>query len=149
MNEELFDIMHEKINDMAFNEIRSISNKGYNYAIKALEENKLISRDEANKNIRLLIDKLHDLGINMDYLGEESSNDNFTDKTFVITGTLSRGRDEIKDKIESFGGKVSDSVSKKTDYLVLGDNPGSKYDKALALGIKIIHENELDDMFNN
>ena len=100
-----------------------------------------------NFDNRLLIDSLHDLNINMDYLGEESINENFTDKTFVITGTLSRGRDEIKEQIESVGGKVSDSVSKKTDYLILGENPGSKYDKALALGIKIIHENELDEMF--
>ena len=102
-----------------------------------------------NFDNRLLIDNLHDLDINMDYLGEETTNENFTNKTFVITGTLSRGRDEIKDLIESVGGKVSDSVSKKTDYLVLGENPGSKYDKALSLGIKIIHENELDDMLNN
>ena len=102
-----------------------------------------------NFDNRLLIDNLHDLNINMDYLGEESSNENFTDKTFVITGTLSHSRDEIKEKIESVGGKVSDSVSKKTDYLILGDNPGSKYDMAIALGIKIIHENELDEMFND
>ena len=85
----------------------------------------------------------------MDYLGEETTNELFTDKTFVITGTLSRSRDEIKDDIESVGGKVSDSVSKKTDYLVLGENPGSKYDKAKALGIKILNESELNDMFNN
>ena len=102
-----------------------------------------------NFDNRLLIDNLRDCGINMDYLSEESSNENFVDKTFVITGTLSRGRDEIKEMIENVGGKVSDSVSRKTDYLVLGENPGSKYDKAMALGIKIIHENELDEMFNN
>ena len=102
-----------------------------------------------NFDNRLLIDNLHDLNINMDYLGIESNNDNFTGKTFVITGTLSRGRDEIKEQIESVGGRVSDSVSKKTDYLILGENPGSKYDKAKALGVKIIEENELYDMFNN
>ena len=100
-----------------------------------------------NEDNRLLIDTLHEIGLNMDYLKEENSNSTFTDKTFVITGTLSKGRDEIKEKIESVGGKVTDSVSKKTDYLVLGDNPGSKYDKAQALGIKIIKEDELNSMF--
>ena len=102
-----------------------------------------------NFDNRSLIDSLSLLHLNMDYLGEENSNELFSGKTFVITGTLSKGRDEIKEKIESFGGKVSDSVSKKTDFLVLGDNPGSKYDKARALGIKILQENELDEMFNN
>jgi DNA ligase (NAD+) len=61
--------------------------------------------------------------------------------TFVITGTLPEfSREEAKEFIESFGGKVTDSVSKKTSYLVLGSDPGSKYEKALALGIPIIDE---------
>ena len=93
-----------------------------------------------------LIEKLKNLGINMNYLGNDQEKEAFTGKKFVITGTLSRGRDEIKDIIESFGGKVADSVSKKTDYVIVGDNPGSKYNKALDLGIKIIKEDELDDM---
>ena len=67
-------------------------------------------------------------------------------KTFVITGTLSNPREIIREKIESVGGRVSESVSKKTDYLVLGENPGSKYNKALELNIKIINENELLEM---
>jgi len=71
----------------------------------------------------------------------------FSGKTFVITGTLSHGRDEIREKIESVGGRVSDSVSKKTNFLILGDNPGSKYQKAVNLGIKIIKEEELNEMF--
>ncbi len=100
------------------------------------------------KNIEV-INKLKSHGINMEYLGQETiGNDLFTDKTFVITGTLSQSRDYYKDKIESDGGKVVDSVSKKTDYLVLGENPGSKYNKAQELGIKIINEDELNEMFN-
>lgn len=64
--------------------------------------------------------------------------------TFVVTGTLpSMSRDEAKAFIEAHGGKVSDSVSKKTSYLVLGENPGSKLEKAKSLGVKIINENEL------
>jgi DNA ligase (NAD+) len=64
--------------------------------------------------------------------------------TFVITGTLPAwSRDEAKEFIESNGGKVTDSVSKKTSYLVLGENPGSKLEKAKSLGVKIIGEEEL------
>ena len=99
-----------------------------------------------NPENRELIDSLHELNLNMDYLQEEKENELFTNKTFVITGTLSKSRDEIKDLIESIGGKVSDSVSKKTDYLILGENPGSKYNKALSLNIKIIREEELNEM---
>ena len=102
-------------------------------------------RDE--KNI-LLINKLKELNINMEYLGNDTEKEGFANKTFVITGTLTLSRDEFRDKIESLGGKVSESVSKKTDYLVLGENPGSKYEKARTLGVKIISEDELNDMFN-
>lgn len=102
-----------------------------------------------NSNNRLLIDSLRDLGLNMDYLADEKENDLLTGKTFVITGTLSKGRDEIKEIIESFGGKVTDSVSKKTDFLILGENPGSKYDKALKLNIKILNEEELNEIIGD
>ena len=100
-----------------------------------------------NDDNKVLISKLKDLGLNMEYLGDDKELSEFSGKTFVITGTLSQGRDEIKEKIESVGGKVSESVSKKTSYLVLGENPGSKYNKALSLGVKIIHEDELMEMF--
>jgi DNA ligase (NAD+) len=67
----------------------------------------------------------------------------FTNKKCVLTGTLSSmGRSEAKALIESFGGSLSDSVSKKTDILILGENPGSKYDKAKQLGIYIMEEPE-------
>jgi DNA ligase (NAD+) len=68
-------------------------------------------------------------------------------KTFVITGTLpTLSRDDAKEFIESHGGKVTDSISKKTSYLVLGEAPGSKYDKARSLGVKIIGEDELKNL---
>jgi len=71
----------------------------------------------------------------------------FTGQTFVITGTLPTwSREDAKEFIESNGGKVTDSVSKKTSYLVLGENPGSKFEKAKSLGIKIIGEEELRKM---
>ncbi len=70
--------------------------------------------------------------------------DAFDGLTFVVTGTLPTfSRDDAKAFIESHGGKVTDSVSKKTSYLVLGENPGSKFDKAKSLGVKIIGEAEL------
>jgi DNA ligase (NAD+) len=65
-------------------------------------------------------------------------------KTFVITGTLpSLTREEAKALIERHGGKVTDSVSRKTDYLVVGESPGSKLDKARALGIPTLDEAQL------
>ena len=64
--------------------------------------------------------------------------------TFVVTGTLPNfSREAAKEFIEAHGGKVIDSVSKNTDYLVLGENPGSKLDKAKKLGVKVIAEAEL------
>ncbi|EQC3989799.1 NAD-dependent DNA ligase LigA [Campylobacter coli] len=67
-------------------------------------------------------------------------------KTFVITGALSRPRDEFKNLIESLGGKVSGSVSKKTDYVLFGQEAGSKLDKAQELGVKCIDENEFNEL---
>jgi DNA ligase (NAD+) len=67
-------------------------------------------------------------------------------KTFVITGTLSKPRDHFKKLIEDAGGKVSGSVSSKTDYLLLGENPGSKLDRAKNLGVRTINERELDEL---
>ncbi len=66
-----------------------------------------------------------------------------TGKTFVITGSLeSMSRDQAKQLIKSMGGKTAESVSKKTDYVVVGDDPGSKYQKAQSLGVKILNEQE-------
>lgn len=72
------------------------------------------------------------------------ASDAFDGLTFVVTGTLpTLTRDGVKEFIESHGGKVTDSVSKKTSYLVLGEEPGSKHEKAKSLGVKIIDEAEL------
>ena len=70
----------------------------------------------------------------------------FTGKTFVITGTLSSPRSQIKESIQVHGGKVSGSVSQNTDFLLAGEGSGSKLDKAESLGIKVIGESELEEM---
>ena len=90
-----------------------------------------------------LIQTLKDKEINMEYLGKININDNFNKKTFVLTGTLkSITRNEAREKIESFGGSVSGSVSKKTDVVIVGEAPGSKYQDALRLGIEVWNEEE-------
>ena len=69
--------------------------------------------------------------------------DRFEGKTFVFTGELAdMSRDEAKKRIRALGGKVTTSVSKKTDYVVVGENPGSKYEKAQKLGITLLNEGE-------
>jgi DNA ligase (NAD+) len=70
-------------------------------------------------------------------------------KTFVITGTLSRSRDEIKAELEALGAKVSGSVSKKTDYLVAGEAAGSKLSKAHDLGVNVLDEAALKELITN
>ena len=99
----------------------------------------------------MLINDLKAHGVNMEYLGEKIvEHDLFKDKKFVITGTISfMTRDEIKHIIETHGGRSIDSVSKNTDIVIVGDNPGSKYDKAQALGITIWDETMLKDIIDS
>lgn len=103
---------------------------------------KNISNYFDNPKNRILIHELKDIGINMEYKGEKIIQDEaFTNKKFVLTGTISfLSRDELKKIIEDRGGEVSGSVSKKTDVVIAGENPGSKYDKAKALNIPIWDE---------
>ena len=101
-------------------------------------------------NIKL-INGLKELGINMTYIPNNNytENDDFLNKTFVLTGTLNNiARDKATEIIESLGGKVSSSVSKKTSAIILGDNPGSKYDKAISLNIPIWEEEEFLEKIN-
>lgn len=102
----------------------------------------------ANKE---LIEKLKSLGINMNYLGKNMGlNDFISGKKFVITGTIEGyGRKEIKEIIESYNGNVSESVSKNTDIVIVGSNPGSKYQDALKLNIMIWDNDKTIEVLNN
>ncbi|OGJ86650.1 MAG: DNA ligase (NAD(+)) LigA [Candidatus Raymondbacteria bacterium RifOxyA12_full_50_37] len=93
-----------------------------------------------------LIEKLKAAGLNPQGGKEKIQQGFFTGKTVVITGTLKTfDRNKAIEIIESMGGKVSGSVSKKTDYLLAGENPGSKYNKARALGVEIVGEETLNN----
>jgi DNA ligase (NAD+) len=88
---------------------------------------------------REVIQRLRRAGLNWETV-EPAGPRPLADKTFVLTGTLSMPRSELKARLQAAGARVSGSVSKKTDYVVAGADPGSKYDKAQALGIKILDE---------
>lgn len=99
-----------------------------------------------NPQSQHLIRRLREAGV--DFTSHEEKKDSrFAGLTFVLTGSLQRfTRDEASEIIESFGGKVSSSVSKKTSYVVAGENAGSKLTKAEALGLRILSEEEFVDM---
>lgn len=94
-----------------------------------------------------LIEKLKAVGVNMQSDYEENTDNRFAGMTFVLTGTLPTfSRNEASEIIENFGGKVSGSVSKKTTYVLAGEEAGSKLDKALELGINVIDEEQFIEM---
>ncbi len=94
-----------------------------------------------------LINKLKNVNVNMKLKDIDVSDNRFEGKSFVLTGTLEEyTRDEASKIIENFGGKTSSSVSKKTDYVLAGEEAGSKLTKAESLGVKIISEQEFKDM---
>ena len=94
-------------------------------------------------NYKQLIAELKQHQLNMNYLKKVAANEEFEGKTFVLTGALSKiTRNEAKEKIESMGGNISSSVSKNTFAVIVGENPGSKYDTALKLGISIWTEED-------
>jgi DNA ligase (NAD+) len=100
-----------------------------------------------NDKIKSSIEELLSVGIKPSYVEEEVSDSIFKDKTVVVTGSLNKySRIEIKEKLEALGAKVSGSVSSKTDYVIYGEAPGSKYDKALELNIKLLKEDEFEQL---
>jgi DNA ligase (NAD+) len=103
----------------------------------------------AEKHNRELIDSYLENGVSITFQASLASQASpaFLNKTFVLTGTLTKmGRDEAKEKIRSLGGKASGSVSKKTDFVIAGEEAGSKLDEAQKLGVKVLSEAEFMDM---
>ena len=107
----------------------------------------IINYFKVDKNI-INIEKLRELNVNFNYLGREENNI-FDGKRIVVTGSLTKyTRKEIEELIENSGGNTSSSVSKLTDYVVVGENPGSKKDKAKELNIPILTEEEFIEILN-
>lgn len=104
-------------------------------------------QNDENKKI---IEELIELGVNVEYKGlNKKFNDKVSGKKIVITGTLSvASRPFIKEVLEAFGAIVVESVSKKTDLVLVGSDPGSKFEKAKELGIKVLNDDEVTDLIN-
>ncbi|WP_049042361.1 NAD-dependent DNA ligase LigA [Clostridium sporogenes] len=101
----------------------------------------------ADEKIINNIEELLNLGVKPYYEEEIIYENPFMNKTIVVTGSLNNySRVEIKDRLQYLGAKISNSVSKNTDYVLVGEKPGSKYEKAIKLGVKVIGEDEFSNM---
>ena len=101
----------------------------------------------AQEQTKDLLKRLEDAGINTKAIEEETTDNRFEGQTFVLTGSLQKfTRKEAEDLIEKFGGKTSSSVSKKTNYVLAGEDAGSKLTKAQSLGVNIISEEEFENL---
>ena len=131
-----------------YGNIDELMKASYDELIEIHDIGKIIAQSvvdyfQDEKNIQL-INELKSFNINMNFLGQrEETKEDFKDKTFVITGSLETfTRKDAKEKIEIAGGKVTDTVTSKTDVLIVGKSPGSKFDKAKQLEIEIWQEEE-------
>jgi DNA ligase (NAD+) len=130
----------EELKNSTFERLSSISGVGPIMAESIIE----FFKNEGNLKV---LEKLRKAGVRMEKEKVEKKMDLLTGLTFVVTGTLKNySRDEIHNYIKKLGGKVSTSVSKNTDYLICGENPGSKLEKARAIGVKIISEEEFIEL---
>lgn len=138
-----------KILAKKFVNIDNIMNSSYEELVAVRDIGTVIAKSVveyfSNEDNIKLISSLKEIGVNMEYNGPvEVLDDEFAGKTFVLTGTLENyKRNDLKVIIESKGGNVSGSVSKNTDVVIAGSDPGSKYDNAVKLGITIWNENDL------
>ncbi len=138
-----------------FKNIDNLMSAEYEDLISIKEIGEVISNSVVNyfnksENIEL-INKLKHYTVNMNYLGQEMvENEVFNKKTFVLTGTLKNiMRNDAKELIEIHGGTVVNSVSKKTDIVIVGENPGSKYEKAKELDITVWDEEKFSKIIND
>ena len=130
----------DKLINASFEELRMIDDVG---EITAQAIYEFFRQDQTID----LIDKLKTAGVNMEAIKEQNADNRFEGKTFVLTGSLEHySREQASEMIEKFGGKTSSSVSKKTDYVLAGEDAGSKLRKAQELGITIISEEEFNAM---
>ena len=134
-----------------FKNIDNLSNATYEELSNINDIGDIIAKSvveyfQNEENIEI-INKLKEHNINMEYVNNNyKESEEFSGKTFVLTGTLTNiTREEASTIIENLGGKVSGSVSSKTGVVIVGENPGSKYNKALSLGITIWQEEEFLD----
>lgn len=137
-----------KILAKKFKNIDNLISASYEDLLAIHDIGKMIARSVVDyfkdeKNIKL-ISELKKFNVNMNYIGkEEVINEKLKDKTFVITGSLETlTRSKAKEKIENAGGKVTDTVTSKTDIVIVGENPGSKHDKAKKLEIEFWNEEQ-------
>ncbi len=102
-------------------------------------------KNEHNLNV---LKKLEDAGVKMERESTKPEIEQYLeDKSFVFTGALDNyTRKEASELVRKFGGSVKSSVSSKTSYLVVGDNPGSKYNQAQELGVDILEENDFESL---
>ncbi len=115
-------------------------------AIEGFGEEMADSLLEFSRVNRDLVQKLMDLIKPVAPKKREIKESPFTGKTVVLTGSMSRPRSEIKEMLESMGAKVTNTVSHKTDYVIYGEDPGSKYEKAKTLGVTLLTEEEMQKM---
>jgi DNA ligase (NAD+) len=121
------------------------------YTIEGVGEKVAFSIREYFDDIKnqKFVNKLLDNGVKIESPKLKIKNQKLSEQTFVLTGTLSSlTRDDAKEKIRMLGGDITESVSKKTTAVIAGENPGSKYDKAQKLGIKIISEEDFLKLIN-
>jgi DNA ligase (NAD+) len=109
--------------------------------VKSIEEYVKVNKEKIEKLINILKPKNPEK--------KEIKISPFTNKTVVLTGSMSKPRSEIKNILENLGAKVTNSVSKKTDYVIYGEDAGSKFDKAKKLGVKLLKEEEMWELINS
>jgi len=126
------------IEDAKLEELLELENFGEQMALSVLEFIRVNS--EKLKKLQQLIEPKDEK------IESADENSPFFQKSVVITGTMSKSRDQIKEQLQMLGAKVASSVSKKTDYLIYGENAGSKYDKAQSLGVECISEEQMNEM---
>ena len=129
----------EKLQSASLFELASINEIGEKIALSIIEYFE-------NPQTAEIIQRLKSAGVNMKSNKVEPIDDKLYDKTFVITGTLSKPRDAFVEMIQMHGGKVTNTVSKKTTYLIAGEEAGSKLSKAKQLGVEILDEASFEDL---